>query len=48
MLTIVITTLVIAVIGIKTRQRKLVDGGCNGMCANCTSACDKSGEVSAK
>ena len=35
-------------IGIKTRQRKLVDGGCNGMCANCTSACDKSGEVSAK
>ena len=35
-------------IGIKTRQRKLVDGGCNGMCANCTSACDKSGEVSVK
>ena len=35
-------------IGIKTRQRKLVDGGCDGMCASCSSACDKSGEVSAK
>ena len=35
-------------IGIKTRQRKLVESGCDGMCANCTAACDKSGEVSAK
>ena len=35
-------------IGIKTRQRKLVESGCDGVCANCTSACDKSGEVSAK
>ena len=35
-------------IGIKTRQRKLVDGGCDGVCANCAAACDKSGEVSAK
>ena len=35
-------------IGIKTRQRKLVDGGCDGMCASCVSACDKSGEVKAK
>jgi electron transport complex protein RnfE len=35
-------------IGIKTRQRKLVDGGCDGVCANCTAACDKSGEVRAK
>ena len=35
-------------IGIKSRQRKLVDGGCDGMCANCAAACDKSGEVSAK
>ncbi len=33
-------------IGIKTRQRKLVDGGCDGMCAGCTAPCDK--EVSAK
>ena len=35
-------------IGIKTRQRKLVEGGCDGMCAKCTSACDKNGEVSRK
>ena len=35
-------------IGIKTRQRKLVESGCDGMCANCTTACDKSGEVSGK
>ena len=35
-------------IGIKTRQRKLVESGCDGVCANCASACDKSGEVSAK
>ena len=35
-------------IGIKTRQRKLVESGCDGMCANCAAACDKSGEVSAK
>ena len=35
-------------IGIKTRQRKLVEGGCDGVCARCTSACNKSGEVSGK
>lgn len=35
-------------IGIKTRQRKLVQSGCDGMCAKCTSACDKTGEVSGK
>ena len=35
-------------IGIKTRQRKLVETGCDGMCANCSAACEKSGEVSAK
>lgn len=35
-------------IGIKTRQRKLVEGGCDGMCAKCTSACDKNGEVGRK
>ena len=34
-------------IGIKTRQRHLVDGGCDGMCSKCTSEC-KTGEVSAK
>jgi len=35
-------------IGIKTRQRKLVESGCDGMCANCAAACDKSGEVNGK
>ena len=25
---------------IKTRQRKLVEGGCDGCCANCTESCD--------
>ncbi|MBR2799014.1 MAG: electron transport complex subunit E [Clostridia bacterium] len=35
-------------IGIKTRQRKLVESGCDGMCAKCSAACEKSGEVSAK
>ena len=38
----------VAPIGIKTRQRKLVESGCDGMCAKCTAACDRSGEVSAK
>ena len=33
-------------LGIKTRQRKLVEGGCDGMCAGCTAPCDK--EASAK
>ena len=33
-------------IGIKTRQRNLVDGGCDGICAGCTSKCDR--EASAK
>ena len=28
-------------IGIKTRQRKLVESGCDGVCANCTAACEK-------
>ena len=45
-----ILALIIAVqnaIGIKTRQRHLVDGGCDGVCAKCTSKCDAE-EVSAK
>ena len=35
-------------IGIKTRQRKLVESGCDGVCANCSAACGREGEVSAK
>ena len=35
-------------IGIKTRQRKLVDGGCDGCCASCASKCENAGEEAAK
>ena len=35
-------------VGIKTRQRKLVDGGCDGMCAGCTSPCEKTEEAKDK
>ena len=34
-------------IGIKTRQRKLVESGCDGCCAACASACEKK-EVESK
>lgn len=34
-------------IGIKTRQRKLVESACDGCCATCASKCDKE-EVAAK
>ncbi len=32
-------------LGIKTRQKKLVESGCDGHCAGCTAACESSGEV---
>ena len=32
-------------IGIKTRQRKLVESGCDGCCAGCTAQCEASKEV---
>ena len=35
-------------IGVKTRQRSLVEQGCDGMCASCTAACEKPGEVTDK
>ena len=35
-------------IGIKTRQKKLVESGCDGMCANCTAACERGKEESAQ
>ena len=34
-------------IGIKTRQRKLVESGCDGCCAACSAACEQK-EVSRK
>ncbi len=39
-----VLALIIAVmnaIGIKSRQRKLVESGCDGQCAGCAMACDK-------
>ena len=35
-------------IGIRTRQRKMVDGACCGVCANCSAPCGANEEVSAK
>ena len=35
-------------IGIKTRQRKLVESGCSGVCATCSAQCGMNEEVSAK
>ncbi len=35
-------------LGIKTRQKKLVESGCDGHCAGCTMECKRDGEVSAK
>ncbi len=32
-------------IGIKTRQRKLVESGCDGCCAACSAACEQKEEV---
>ena len=46
-----VLALIIAVmnaVGIKSRQRKLVESGCDGMCAGCTAACDKAKEVDAE
>ena len=46
-----VLALIIAVmnaIGIKSRQRDLVDVGCDGVCARCTAECKKSGEVNTK
>ena len=48
-----VIALIIAVmnaIGIKSRQRTLVEEGCSGACAGCASAasCDKAGEVNGK
>ena len=46
-----IIALIIAVqnaLGIKTRQRKLVESGCDGMCAGCTRVCKNAEEVTGK
>ena len=40
-LAIALFIIILNAIGIKTRQRKLVDGGCDGCCASCTADCEK-------
>ena len=47
-LVIALFIIIMNAIGIKTRQRKLVDSGCDGMCGRCTAACDKAKEASAE
>ncbi|MCR4676389.1 MAG: electron transport complex subunit E [Sphaerochaetaceae bacterium] len=46
-LVIALFIVIMNAIGIKTRQKKLVEG-CDGCCSKCSSACEKSGEGSAK
>ena len=46
-----VIALIIAVqnaIGIRTRQKKLVESGCDGVCANCAAQCGKAEEVAAQ
>ncbi len=40
-LVIALFIVIMNAIGIKTRQRKLVESGCDGCCASCAAACDK-------
>ena len=39
-LVIALFIIILNAVGIKTRQRKLVDGGCDGCCAACTAPCE--------
>ena len=47
-LVIALFIIIMNAIGIKTRQRKLVESDCDGCCAACAAACDKREEVSAQ
>ena len=44
-LVIALFMIIMNAIGIKTRQRKLVESGCDGCCANCASKCEAPKEV---
>ncbi len=46
-LVIALFIIIMNAIGIKTRQRQLVESGCDGCCANCAARCD-SGKEAAK
>ena len=45
---IAVFIMIMNAIGIKTRQRKLVENDCDGCCANCASKCSKAEEVDEK
>ena len=45
---IAVFIMIMNAIGIKTRQRKLVESDCDGCCANCASRCEKAQEVDKK
>ena len=44
-LVIALFIIIMNAVGIKTRQRKLVESGCDGCCAGCTAQCEASKEV---
>ncbi|MBQ5952338.1 MAG: electron transport complex subunit E [Lachnospiraceae bacterium] len=44
-LVIALFIIIMNAIGIKTRQRKLVENGCDGCCAACTADCDRREDV---
>ena len=44
-LVIALFIIIMNAIGIKTRQRQLVESGCDGCCASCASKCDAPKEV---
>ncbi|MBQ1372475.1 MAG: electron transport complex subunit E [Oscillospiraceae bacterium] len=44
-LVIALFMIIMNAIGIKTRQRKLVESGCDGCCANCAAKCEASKEA---
>ena len=44
-LVIALFIIILNAIGIKTRQRELVESACDGCCANCASRCEASKEV---
>lgn len=47
-LVIALFIIIMNAIGIKTRQRQLVESGCDGCCSTCTAVCNRNEEVVAK
>ena len=44
-LVIALFIIIMNAIGIKTRQRQLVESGCDGCCAGCTAKCETGKEA---